>query len=73
MKKYSEFINFPIYLWASKEVDVEVPADEDDSSDEEEKRMSYSLDELLISLTISVVYITSLITMNDLSSRSYRG
>ena len=30
MKKYSEFINFPIYLWASKEVDVEVPADEDE-------------------------------------------
>lgn len=37
MKKYSEFINFPIYIWASKEVDVDVPADEDDSSDEEEK------------------------------------
>ncbi|KAG8632336.1 endoplasmin homolog isoform X1 [Manihot esculenta] len=37
VKKYSEFINFPIYLWASKEVDVEVPADGDESSDEEEK------------------------------------
>ncbi|GKG25548.1 endoplasmin, partial [Tanacetum coccineum] len=37
VKKFSEFINFPIYLWANKEVDVEVPADEDDSSDEEEK------------------------------------
>ncbi|KAL6982509.1 heat shock protein 90 [Sarracenia purpurea var. burkii] len=36
VKKYSEFINFPIHLWASKEVDVEVPADEDESSDEEE-------------------------------------
>ncbi|KAB2096511.1 hypothetical protein ERO13_A01G110500v2 [Gossypium hirsutum] len=35
VKKYSEFINFPIYIWASKEVDVEVPADEDESSDEE--------------------------------------
>ncbi|XP_052201566.1 endoplasmin homolog [Diospyros lotus] len=35
VKKYSEFINFPIYLWASKEVDVEVPADEADSSDDE--------------------------------------
>ncbi|KAL1309298.1 hypothetical protein HN51_052000 [Arachis hypogaea] len=34
VKKYSEFINFPIYLWASKEVDVEVPADEDDESSE---------------------------------------
>ncbi|KAK9063923.1 hypothetical protein SSX86_017795 [Deinandra increscens subsp. villosa] len=37
VKKYSEFINFPIYLWATKEVDVEVPAEEDDSSDDEEK------------------------------------
>ncbi|KAF9683153.1 hypothetical protein SADUNF_Sadunf05G0182900 [Salix dunnii] len=36
VKKYSEFINFPIYLWASKEVDVEVPADEDESSDGDE-------------------------------------
>ncbi|XP_078160941.1 chaperone protein htpG family protein [Carex rostrata] len=36
VKRYSEFINFPIYLWASKEVDVEVPADEDESSEEEE-------------------------------------
>ncbi|KAJ6736404.1 hypothetical protein OIU85_018588 [Salix viminalis] len=36
VKKYSEFINFPIYLWASKEVDVEVPADEDESTDEDE-------------------------------------
>jgi heat shock protein beta len=39
VKKYSEFINFPIYLWASKEVDVEVPADEDESSDEDETSM----------------------------------
>lgn len=39
MKRYSEFINFPIYIWASKEVDVEVPADEDDSSDEEDSCM----------------------------------
>ncbi|XP_039026850.1 endoplasmin homolog isoform X2 [Hibiscus syriacus] len=36
VKTYSEFINFPISIWASKEVDVEVPADEDDSGDEEE-------------------------------------
>ncbi|EEF52737.1 endoplasmin homolog [Ricinus communis] len=45
VKKYSEFINFPIYLWASKEIDVEVPADEDESSDEEEKAESSSSDE----------------------------
>ncbi|CDP07384.1 unnamed protein product [Coffea canephora] len=45
VKKYSEFINFPIYLWASKEVDVEVPADEEDSSDEDEKPESSSSEE----------------------------
>ncbi|OWM74970.1 endoplasmin homolog [Punica granatum] len=42
VKKYSEFINFPIYLWASNEVDVEVPADDDESSDEEESSESSS-------------------------------
>ncbi|CAK9148295.1 unnamed protein product [Ilex paraguariensis] len=42
VKKYSEFINFPINLWASKEVDVEVPADEDESSDEDETSESSS-------------------------------
>ncbi|KAK7859192.1 endoplasmin like protein [Quercus suber] len=45
VKKYSEFINFPIYLWATKEVDVEVPADEDDSSEEEESSESSSSEE----------------------------
>ncbi|KAA8537510.1 hypothetical protein F0562_027118 [Nyssa sinensis] len=45
VKKYSEFINFPIHLWASKEVDVEVPADEEDSSDEEESSESSSSEE----------------------------
>ncbi|XP_010539097.1 PREDICTED: endoplasmin homolog [Tarenaya hassleriana] len=35
VKKYSEFINFPIYLWASKEVETEVPVEEDESSDED--------------------------------------
>lgn len=44
MKRYSEFINFPIYLWASKEVDVEVPADEDVTSEEEESCMHYSIE-----------------------------
>ncbi|PPD89071.1 hypothetical protein GOBAR_DD13994 [Gossypium barbadense] len=45
VKKYSEFINFPIYIWASKEVDDEVPADEDESSDEEETSDSSSSEE----------------------------
>ncbi|KAL2499334.1 Endoplasmin-like protein [Abeliophyllum distichum] len=45
VKKYSEFINFPIHLWASKEVDEEVPADEDESSDEDETSESKSSEE----------------------------
>eukprot|EP00958_Prasinococcus_capsulatus_P029189 scaffold7377_cov389-Prasinococcus_capsulatus_cf.AAC.37 len=32
--KYSEFINFPIYLWKGHEVDVEVPVEEDEESEE---------------------------------------
>ncbi len=28
VKKYSEFINFPIYLWTTKEVEREVPVEE---------------------------------------------
>ncbi|CAN4123007.1 unnamed protein product [Withania somnifera] len=44
VKKYSEFINFPINLWASKEVEKEVPADEDEI-DEEEKSESSSSEE----------------------------
>ncbi len=35
VKKYSEFIDFPIYLWASKEVDVEVPADEEELAEDD--------------------------------------
>ncbi|GKV17834.1 hypothetical protein SLEP1_g28292 [Rubroshorea leprosula] len=45
VKKYSEFINFPIYLWESKEVDVEAPADEDETTDEEDTSESTSSDE----------------------------
>nr|CAD1830512.1 unnamed protein product [Ananas comosus var. bracteatus] len=40
VKKYSQFINFPIYLWASKEVDVEVPSDEDESTESSEEEES---------------------------------
>ena len=28
MAQYSEFINFPIYLWTTKETEVEVPDEE---------------------------------------------
>nr|QRF54855.1 heat shock protein gp96 [Paracentrotus lividus] len=39
VKKYSQFINFPIYLWASKTETVEEPLDEDEeaAAEEEEK------------------------------------
>ncbi|KAI9109296.1 hypothetical protein K1719_019919 [Acacia pycnantha] len=40
VKKYSEFINFPIYIWASKEVDVEVPADEEEEEPSSESSSS---------------------------------
>lgn len=59
MKKYSEFINFPIYLWASKEVDVEVPSEEDDSTEEEETGMHVisAPHELFLCLSMLFLYI----------------
>jgi len=33
VKKYSEFINFPIYIWSSKEVTREVEVDHEDDDD----------------------------------------
>ncbi|CAI5494528.1 unnamed protein product [Closterium sp. Naga37s-1] len=37
VKKYSQFINFPIYMWGSREVDEEVPVDEEELEKEEDK------------------------------------
>lgn len=37
IKKYSQFINFPIYLWESKTEDVEEPLDEDEDDAAEDK------------------------------------
>ncbi|CAH9095098.1 unnamed protein product [Cuscuta europaea] len=45
VKKYSEFINFPINLWASREVEKEVPEDEDDADEEETSETSSSEEE----------------------------
>ncbi|XP_031124709.1 endoplasmin homolog [Ipomoea triloba] len=45
VKRYSQFINFPIHLWASKEFEKEVPADEDDVEEEETSETSSSEEE----------------------------
>lgn len=37
MKKYSQFINFPIYLWSSKTETVDEPIEEDEQPETEEK------------------------------------
>ncbi|KAK4313758.1 hypothetical protein Pmani_014914 [Petrolisthes manimaculis] len=37
IKKYSQFINFPIYLWESKTEEVEEPIDEDEEPEQEDK------------------------------------
>lgn len=39
VKKYSQFINFPIYLWESKTEEVEEPLDEDEVEEEKEKEV----------------------------------
>lgn len=43
VQRYSEFINFPIFLWSSKEVDVEVEADSEEASEDEEEKSGLSL------------------------------
>jgi heat shock protein beta len=37
VNRYSEFINFPIYLWDSKEVTSEVPVEDEEAEDETEE------------------------------------
>uniref|UniRef100_A0A182N5G3 Heat shock protein 83 n=1 Tax=Anopheles dirus TaxID=7168 RepID=A0A182N5G3_9DIPT len=37
IKKYSQFINFPIYMWTSKEVEEEVPVEEEATEKPEAK------------------------------------
>ncbi|XP_041936766.1 endoplasmin [Alosa sapidissima] len=38
VRKYSQFINFPIYVWSSKTETVEEPIDEDDEAAKEEAK-----------------------------------
>lgn len=40
INKYSQFINFPIYLWASKTVSEEVPVEEEEQEPKEPKEAS---------------------------------
>lgn len=35
IQKYSQFINFPIYLWAEKTIKEEVPIEEEEEKKEE--------------------------------------
>lgn len=45
VKKYSEFINFPIYMYKSKEVEVEEEDDEEEDVDEDDQEKSDEEDE----------------------------
>lgn len=37
IKKYSQFINFPIYVWSSKQVEEEIPIEDEEGKKPEEK------------------------------------
>merc|ERR550537_479440 len=45
IKRYSEFINFPIYLYTSKEEEEEVPIEEGDAEDEDEEEEEVPVEE----------------------------
>uniref|UniRef100_A0A1B0CNK5 Putative heat shock protein 90 n=1 Tax=Lutzomyia longipalpis TaxID=7200 RepID=A0A1B0CNK5_LUTLO len=45
IKKYSQFINFPIYMWTSKTVEEEVPIEDEPAKKEEEEKKEDDVDE----------------------------
>nr|XP_009861771.1 endoplasmin [Ciona intestinalis] len=45
IEKYSQFINFPIYLWSEKTIKEEVPLDEDEAAEEEKPEEKEASDE----------------------------
>ena len=44
VKKYSSFINFPIYLWSSKDVEVEVPVEDEEKDAEADTETGEDVD-----------------------------
>uniref|UniRef100_A0A1L8EDS8 Putative endoplasmic reticulum glucose-regulated protein grp94/endoplasmin hsp90 family n=1 Tax=Haematobia irritans TaxID=7368 RepID=A0A1L8EDS8_HAEIR len=48
IRKYSQFINFPIRLWSSKTVDEEVPIEEETKKEDEEDKPATSDDDVQI-------------------------
>jgi heat shock protein beta len=48
IKKYSQFINFPIYLWADKTVSVEEPVEDEDEPAEKKVSITCTLSQLFM-------------------------
>lgn len=53
IKKYSQFINFPIYLWTSKTVEEEIPIEEEEKK--EEKPEKTEEDEVEVSFNLFIL------------------
>jgi heat shock protein 90kDa beta len=45
IKKYSQFINFPIYMWTSKTVEEEIPLEESETKKDEPKKKEDEVEE----------------------------
>ena len=58
VKRYSQFINFPIYLWSSKTIKVEEPVEDSEetkkASDDEEAQVCYCM-LFIFPMTIDVI------------------